>query len=225
MKKQSIIDLIDDENLENALALREKYIENASLPKKAVLLRVMKRVCAACLAILFLMIPASVFLTQELPPQDYRPPDNIEIKASFKEMNDVLGSEHLYNRLCEEYTYSFKVFYDSAFLASNSQINWSNNLVIGGLLDIQKMPYSAEILQEYPNGDRLCLQLHLNADKCLYYTGDACTEIGYVTVHLDFEENRQYARFFYQGNTYILSLESNNTDITHYLNILLEEQK
>ena len=226
MKKRSIIDLIDDENLENALTLREKYIENASLPKQMGVRRVMKRVCAACLALFFLLIPASAFLIQELPPHVYRPPDHIEIKASFKEMNDILGTEHLYNRLPEEYTVLYKITYRDQLWGINTSMNmnFANNLVIGDLMEMQKVPSDAEIFQIYPNGDRLRLDLRLNVDECRFYTGDAYTEIGSVTVHLDFAEHTQYARFFYQEHTYVLSLESESTNITHYLQILLDEE-
>ncbi|MBQ8496154.1 MAG: hypothetical protein IJ489_01700 [Clostridia bacterium] len=227
MKEDSIIDLIDDENLENALALREKYIENAALPKKTVIFRVMKRSLAACLAILFLMIPASALLMKELSPNGYKPPDNTEIKTSFKELNDILGAEHLYNRLPEEYAYSLKILYSDGFSALNSHTTWGSNLAVNGLTDIStpKVPQSAEILQEYPNGDRLRLLLRLNVDDRRFYTGDAYTEICGVTVHLAFAENEQSARFFYQGNTYCLELKSETTDITYYLELLLEEQK
>ena len=223
----NIIDLIDDENLENALALREKYIENAAFPKKTIVLRVMKRTLAACLALLFLMIPASALLIKELLPHGYSPSNGIEAKASFKEMNDILGAEHLYNRLPEEYTKEQKIIYTSASLNREPFWNRSENFAANSLTDIStaKTPQSAEISLEYPNGDSLFLQLKLQIDDTPLYTGGIYTEIGGVTVYLDFEEDRQYAHFCFQGNTYSLSLESEYTDITHYLNILLEDQK
>ena len=186
-----------------------------------------KRIAVACLALFFLSIPASAFLLQELPPLGYKPPDTVETKSSFKEMNDILGAEHLYNRLPEEYTSSLKIHYDNVFLNGNSQLNWSGNFAANGLTDqssIPQVPISAEISQHYPNGDRLYLQLRLNVDDRFFYTGDAYTEIGGITVYLDFEENEQLARFFYQENTYILSLCSENTDIMYYLTILLDAE-
>lgn len=229
MRKKSIVELIDEENLEKALILREQYIENASLPQKTIIFMITKRIFAACLALLFLIIPASVFLLDKntLPHHNYKPPDNVEYKNSFQEMNAILGSEHLYNRLSEEYTTLYRIMYRDQIGNSNTamNMNWSNHFVIGELAEIQKIPLQAEIFQTYSNGDQLHLKLMFNVDECRFYTGDAYTEICGVTVHLDFMEDIQYARFFYQEHTYVLSLESENTDITHYLNILLEESQ
>ncbi len=227
MKPFSLIELIDDENLENALILREKYIENASLPKKAVALRIAKRICAACLAVLFLLVPASALLFEKsavLPPHMYIPPDNVERKASFREMNDILGSEHLYNRLPEEYSTMLQIVYQHELVYDkhNTSMNYNANLAIGDLI-IQNVPIHAKITQEYPDGDILFLSLYL--DDREMYTGEIQTEISGITVHLSFHENWQFAYFRYYEHIYSLTLKSENTDITHYLKILLEESQ
>ena len=242
MRESSIMDLIDDENLENALSLREKYIENATLSKKVIVLRTVKRISAACLAILFLMIPASVFLIHEdqiLPPHAYTP-ILTEEKASFKELNDILGAEHLYNNLSEENSTSLRIHY-----------GFKENQTYNNLIDLEMMlnynplpnvstnalsdqisvstPVSAEIHQRYQNGtytDHLILNIFFNQkSNTAIYPTDVTTLIHDIPVCLSFPENTvAQASFVYQENLYILNLVSTGgiPDIDHYLEILLE---
>ena len=251
MKKEPIVELVDDENLENALILREKYIENASLPQKTVIFMITKRIFAACLALLFLIIPASVFVIEKesLPPHAYTPVLT-ETKHSFKELNDILGSEHLYNNLPEENTTQLSIHYgwedpktcnnliDLGFLATNSAFNdvgaqnFSDS-AMNAILNhptLAPSPVSVSISQNYSydeQRDVLILQIIFDreTDDSLAPT-DVVTNVHGITVSLAFPESQipyAQASFVYQEHLYILSLISNGEpDIDHYLEILLK---
>ena len=248
MKESSIIDLIDDENLENALSLREKYIENAALPKKTVILQNLKRISAACLAVLFLMLPASVFLIHKDQASSSHAYFLIitEEKFSFQELNNILGAEHLYNKLSEEYNTYLQIQYTW----KESQ-TWNNlvavetlNAITNGIpshslnsavnaypaWDLTPSPISAEIRQRYQNEERTDF-LHLliffgETDNDHVRETDVLTVVNGVSVRLTFPEaNIPFAQasFVHQNNLYILNLVSTGgtPDIDHYLEILL----
>ena len=218
------------------------------------ILQNLKRISAACLAVLFLMLPASAFLIHkdQAPSSHAYFPIITEEKFSFQELNNILGAEHLYNKLSDENNVSLLVHYgwtddktynnliDTEIWIENSglndvdhsTLNFSPNAVLEHLP--APSPVSVEIRQRYQNEERFdFVNLSIffgKTDNDRIHTPDVSTVINGITVHLAFPESsipHAQASFVYQDNLYVLNIISQREapDIDRYLEILLEGEK